>query len=163
MSALGNFLTGALTERRLRQPTYTAARFAKDLGIAPAMLSRFMSGQTRQCEPQTLERIIQNISPERERKAELLAAYVRDQLVGPTRGDVVVYVDVGSSRVREEPPEAGEVASLDALAKELASDREVIDGMAELLRACGKSRRLRRSLLDLADIARHDINAPRKK
>lgn len=150
MSAMGNYLADLIARRKSDRPGYNAAALADELGILPSMITRYLQGE--RCKLATFERISRAINGEDAEQAELLRAFLLDQRAGPARDLVEIHTKDSTARVAETSND-----SIDRIVESLNLDLRTRNALQYIVRGCAKSTRFRRSVQDIADIARFDI------
>ncbi len=144
MSEFGNYL------KALLPPNGSAKEIALRMGIDSGMLSRFMRGERRSCNLETLERMCMGVSPNRTIQAGLLAAYLRDQRVGPAKE----LVEISIARAKKTAkPKADPYRGLGEAARMAALDVDCTEALVVLARQSAQNSKLRRAVMDLASIA----------
>jgi len=155
MSNLGNFLQAHLDQ--LHIPGY---ELAARMGIGPTHLSRFISGSSRGCNPETLAKMVAGISDDRTVQAGLLEAYFRDQALPEMREWVRV---TPPGRVREDAGNGGtrdDVDRLCSLLRQLALPTDVVRALHAVASAMPDHTALQELVMDLAEFTK-DALTPR--
>lgn len=155
MAYFGNYIKSIIEAEIRGGKETTAASMAERMGIKSSMMSRFINAtKPIGCNPETLRKMISGIGEDRETKDGLLTAFIKDQLL--LAGEEASGLELilrKTTRAREEPGDY----SLARTATECALDSRSINAIKTIIRACSKSKRFRRSVLDLCEIAEHDI------
>ena len=143
MTEFGNYLTGIMAESKM-----TGAEFAEKIHVDPSNLSRILSGAQKQIRGNTLQGIIKNATDDAKTQAHLLAAYLRDQRVGPAT-EMVSIVVKGASPSKVSNPDADELFSL---VKANLAPRFIRD-LTAILKAYQKNKNFEAALHTLAVLA----------
>lgn len=98
MSFIGRLLSHELSQRQ-RHASYSQGQFAIDLGLKHSTLRRILASDTGilGINASTLRIMVENFHQDHERRAELLAAFAKDQIASMPGADLVEII------VRESP------------------------------------------------------------
>lgn len=146
MSKFGNYIAEFIDQANEsgQGEEITAASLAARMGIKQSMMSRFIHGNATRCNPRTLKKMCEGISPEASVQAGLLAAYLEDQKIGPAKEMVHIEIRNGSH------PSKDEKDWMEDLPKQVLADMKQI---AQKINNAA----LRRNLHNLAELARDHL------
>lgn len=148
-------------ERLKREGTPMAA---KELGtrlcVTPTVFPKWRDGSRAGVTPSTLINMQSGISNDPKIQAELLAAYLKDQCVGPGAPLIRITIEKGKAdgsggSVTELPPAFGgdDYAKLSVAAREARLDAKILKCLEKIIRMIGSgSKHLRRVLFGLAEM-----------
>ena len=144
MNEFGNYLSGIMASAEMN-----ATEFAQKVGIDSGNLSRILNGTQKQLRPATLELVCGKATANEETRAHLLAAYVRDQLVGPSKERVIVTV----ANSRKPRPESKGSSNLISLIRAMHPTDRFANDLAKMVRAYERNKHFRNAFHSLAGIA----------
>jgi len=141
MSEFGNKIKAFL------DPKLSMVAASEQIGVDRCTLIRLASGTKTSCSPKTLEKIVFGLTRNPGERAEILAAYLRDNLTGPMEKLVLISPVHSSSRVQDRVDPSSEIT--DSLRKLPSLS---VKALQKIIARLPRSRKLRRMIVDLGDV-----------
>lgn len=148
---------GLVISALLERTGLDARTLADKIEVDPSTLSRIMAGERRSCNEKTLTAIVLRSSEDPNIKAELMAAYLRDQIL-PEVDTVVVSTKAGKKYPNkpQPAPKLAEVMdcydSLAACLRESKADARIVEALKVLGTKAVNSQKVRKTLSDLSEV-----------
>ena len=145
----GEYLARFIHDEKSRGLHMNAKILAKRLGITPAMIARFLSGESKSCYTETLSKMVAGISPDPKIQAGLVKAYLLDQRP-PNANHLIAIITLDDSM-------SNSIESLSDLARSVGLPSNLVHSICEIIKGCSKSPRMSQIVADLGDIAEFDL------